>query len=219
MANLDDYYQVLGVSRTASDSEIKQAYRREALRWHPDKNPKDQETAEHMFKAVAEAYDVLSNPEKRSLYDRFGMGWKSAAGTAGGGDAGRREFGGFQDGDLDPFFIFQQFFRNSNPFFDLVLGQMQQRPGHKISGKRSNSVFDDVFFGRGGNSVMSTSTTRIVNGRQVTITERTVTKPDGSFETTRSERIDDPQDFRLQPQQQQEHQHSRLLLRRLRSML
>jgi len=68
----DDYYAVLGVSRDASEADIKKAYRKEALKWHPDKNPDNKESAEQMFKAVAEAYEVLSNPDKRALYDRGG---------------------------------------------------------------------------------------------------------------------------------------------------
>jgi len=66
-----DYYEVLGVSRTATVEEIKKAYRRLALRYHPDRNPGDKE-AEEKFKEAAEAYEVLSDPEKRALYDNFG---------------------------------------------------------------------------------------------------------------------------------------------------
>ena len=80
-----DYYEVLGVSRQATDSEIKKAYRGLALKLHPDKNPGDQE-AEKAFKEVAEAYEVLSNAEKRQLYDRYGHeGLKAGVGQAGEG--------------------------------------------------------------------------------------------------------------------------------------
>lgn len=68
-----DYYEVLGVARNASDQEIKSAYRKLAVKYHPDKNPGDR-TAEERFKEAAEAYSVLSDPEKRSRYDRFGHG-------------------------------------------------------------------------------------------------------------------------------------------------
>jgi molecular chaperone DnaJ len=66
-----DYYEVLGLAREASDQEIKSAYRKQAVKYHPDKNPGDK-TAEEKFKEAAEAYSVLSDPEKRARYDRFG---------------------------------------------------------------------------------------------------------------------------------------------------
>ena len=66
-----DYYEVLGVSKNATKDEIKKAYRKQALKYHPDKNPGDKK-AEENFKEAAEAYEVLSNDEKRSRYDRFG---------------------------------------------------------------------------------------------------------------------------------------------------
>src|SRR6266516_3535745 len=66
-----DYYQVLGVSRTASDKEIRDAYRKLARQYHPDVNPNDK-SGEARFKEVSEAYEVLSDPEKRKKYDRFG---------------------------------------------------------------------------------------------------------------------------------------------------
>ena len=77
-----DYYEVLGVPRTASDQEIKSAYRKLALKHHPDRNPGDHE-AEERFKEAAEAYAVLADREKRSLYDRFGHAGVSGAGPGG----------------------------------------------------------------------------------------------------------------------------------------
>ncbi|HET6973908.1 MAG TPA: molecular chaperone DnaJ [Pyrinomonadaceae bacterium] len=95
-----DYYEVLAVSRTATDQEIKSAYRRLAVQYHPDKNPNDA-TAEEKFKEAAEAYSVLSNPEQRKRYDRFGHAGVSS-GAAGAGAWGAPGFGGIEDilGDL-----------------------------------------------------------------------------------------------------------------------
>ena len=71
MENKRDYYEVLGVAKTATPEELKKAYRKLAIKYHPDKNPGDKE-AEEKFKQAAEAYDVLSDPEKRQKYDQFG---------------------------------------------------------------------------------------------------------------------------------------------------
>ncbi|HML83750.1 MAG TPA: DnaJ domain-containing protein, partial [Bacteroidales bacterium] len=80
-----DYYEVLEVSRNASDTEIKKAYRQKAIQFHPDKNPGDH-TAEEKFKEAAEAYEVLSDPEKRKRYDQFGHA--GVNGQGGGGFGG-----------------------------------------------------------------------------------------------------------------------------------
>ncbi|EDO39725.1 predicted protein, partial [Nematostella vectensis] len=68
----EDYYEVLGVPRSASEEDVKKAYRRQALRWHPDKNPTNREHAEEKFKKLSEAYEVLSDKEKRDIYDKYG---------------------------------------------------------------------------------------------------------------------------------------------------
>lgn len=84
MAEKRDYYEVLGVSKGASESEIKKAYRKLALKYHPDKNP-DDASAEEKFKEAAEAYEVLSDPEKKSRYDQYGHAGMGGAGFGGGG--------------------------------------------------------------------------------------------------------------------------------------
>lgn len=90
-----DYYEVLGVSKTASSDEIKKAYRQAAIKYHPDKNPGDK-VAEEKFKEAAEAYDVLSNPDKRARYDQFGHAGMSGA-TGGGFGGGFSGFGSMED--------------------------------------------------------------------------------------------------------------------------
>lgn len=79
-----DYYDILGISKNASEAEIKKAYRQHAIKYHPDKNPGDK-AAEEKFKEAAEAYDVLSNPEKKQRYDQFGHQGMGGSGGFGGG--------------------------------------------------------------------------------------------------------------------------------------
>ena len=101
-----DYYKILGVERTATEEEIKTAYKKMAIKYHPDRNPADKE-AEEKFKEAAEAYDVLHDPDKRSRYDQFG-----SAGLNGGG------FSGFSGGmGMDDIFnMFGNIFGGHNPF-------------------------------------------------------------------------------------------------------
>lgn len=99
MATKRDYYEVLGVGKGATDEELKKAYRKLAIKYHPDKNPGDKE-AEEKFKELAEAYDVLSDPQKRARYDQFGhagVGSSAANGGYGGGMSMEDIFSRFGD--------------------------------------------------------------------------------------------------------------------------
>ena len=110
MAQKRDYYDVLGVSKTATDDELKRAYRKLAKQYHPDANPDNKEEAEKKFKEINEAYETLSNPQKRKMYDQFGPeGPAGFGGGAGGANYYSSGFDGFSDfGDLGD--IFSSFF-------------------------------------------------------------------------------------------------------------
>jgi len=141
MAAKPDYYDILGISKGTSADEIKKAYRKQALEWHPDKHKDNKEAAERRFKEINEAYQILSDSQKRRAYDQFGhaafapgggFGAQGAAGgptaqagrwgpftytytsTGGGSPAGESPFQGFDFGD--PFEIFAQFFGGAGPF-------------------------------------------------------------------------------------------------------
>jgi len=115
-----DYYDILGVSRSASADEIKKAYRKLAIKYHPDKNPGDKE-AEEMFKEAAEAYEILSNPEKKQRYDQFGH-----AGTNGG-------YGGGHMNMDDIFSQFGDIFGGGSPFESFFGGGGQSRGGRRVA--------------------------------------------------------------------------------------
>uniref|UniRef100_UPI00358E6534 dnaJ homolog subfamily B member 6-like isoform X2 n=1 Tax=Myxine glutinosa TaxID=7769 RepID=UPI00358E6534 len=117
-----DYYQVLGVPRHASSEDIKKAYRKMALKWHPDKNLDNKEIADWKFKEVAEAYEVLSDKQKRNIYDR--LGHKGL--MNGGGGMPSSHFGGaephFGFTFRNPEDVFQEFFGGRDPFGEFFGG-------------------------------------------------------------------------------------------------
>lgn len=96
----EDYYSILGVARNATEAEIKSAYRKLAMKYHPDRNPGDK-AAEARFRKINGAYQVLSDPKKREVYDRFGEAGLSGGGGAGGSGPGFGGFGGFGGAGVD----------------------------------------------------------------------------------------------------------------------
>lgn len=80
----EDYYEILEIDKNASDADIKKAYRKLAIKWHPDKNPDNREMAVEMFKKVGEAYSVLSDANKRVIYDKYGKAGLQPGGGNGG---------------------------------------------------------------------------------------------------------------------------------------
>ncbi|XP_047334896.1 dnaJ homolog subfamily B member 13-like [Impatiens glandulifera] len=157
-----DYYKVLQVDRNAKDDELKKAYRKLAMKWHPDKNPNNKKEAEAKFKQISEAYDVLSDSQKRSVYDQFGEeGLKGQVPPPGaGGFPGSSDGGGptsfrFNARSADD--IFHEFFGFSNPFGMADMGST--RPS--TSGFPRGVFGEDMFTsfrgggaGDGGNNVM-----------------------------------------------------------------
>ena len=118
-----DYYEVLGVSRNASDDELKGSYRRLAMKYHPDRNP-DSEEAEAHFKEAKEAYEVLSDPRKRAAFDQFGHAGVDSAGGAGGG-AGFRDIFDEVFGDIFGGRGGERVYRGADLRYDLTLSLEQ----------------------------------------------------------------------------------------------
>ncbi|XP_015362241.1 dnaJ homolog subfamily B member 8 [Marmota marmota marmota] len=195
MAN---YYEVLGVQSSASPEDIKKAYRKLALRWHPDKNPDNKEEAEKKFKQVSEAYEVLSDSKKRSLYDRAGCdSWRA------GGGASTPYNSPFDMGYTfrNPEDIFREFFGGLDPFsfdfWDTPLSSDRGSRGHGLRGafsagfgefpafmeafsnfdvlgrsRGSRTTFSSTSFGGSGSGSLGfksvMSSTEMVNGHKVT---------------------------------------------------
>ncbi|XP_051557014.1 dnaJ homolog subfamily B member 6-like [Myxocyprinus asiaticus] len=108
---MENYYQILGVPKNASQDDIKKAYRKQALKWHPDKNPGNKEDAEKTFKEISEAYEVLSDEGKRRRYDMYGKEGVSGR----GGHYDNDDFmGGFTF--RNPEDVFREFFGGRDPF-------------------------------------------------------------------------------------------------------
>ena len=169
MADKRDYYDVLGVKKDATDAEIKKAYRKLALKWHPDKNPDNKAEAEEKFKKINEAYSVLSDKNKRYQYDHGGMNFDFS--------------GGF-----DPNDIFKDFFGGKDPFSDFFKFDDDDsfNFGFNMGGGFESSSFSFSSSSSFGGTTKK-SFTKHVNGKTIHRTEETVIK-NGKKETTVTER-------------------------------
>ncbi|XP_050371296.1 uncharacterized protein LOC126789235 [Argentina anserina] len=155
-----DYYKLLQVDKSATDDELKKAYRKLAMKWHPDKNPTNKKEAETKFKQISEAYEVLSDPQKRAIYDQYGEeGLKGQVPPPDAGGPGGATY--FQTGDGPNVFRFNP--RNANDIFAEIFGFSSPMGGGMGggggggSGMRGGRSFggmfgDDIFssFGEGG---------------------------------------------------------------------
>ncbi|KAL3623180.1 hypothetical protein CASFOL_031996 [Castilleja foliolosa] len=145
-----DYYKLLQVDRSASEDDLKKAYRKLAMKWHPDKNPNNKKEAEAKFKQISEAYDVLSDPQKRAVYDQFGEeGLKGQVPPPGaGGFSAGRDGGGssasfrFNPRSADD--IFSEFFGFSSPFGG-AMGDMGGGSRGGAPGFSRGMFGDDIF--------------------------------------------------------------------------
>ena len=99
---MTDLYQILGISKTNDPDQIKKAYKKSALKWHPDRNRNNKEEAESKFKEISEAYDILSDTNKKNIYDNHGLDAVRQMNNGGGGG--------------NPFDIFENLFGGGNPF-------------------------------------------------------------------------------------------------------
>ena len=179
-----DYYEVLGVPKDAPDDVIRKAYKKLAIKWHPDKHVDDKKEAEEKFKEISEAYSVLSDPKKRREYDTGGL-----------------DFGDFGDFDnFDPFAMFESFFGGGKhggfgsfgfPGFD---DDDDDFFGHGGFGMGKNfggfkmGFNDDDDFGFGGNFGGGT---QIINGKKITKTETTTIDSNGNKKTVVKEETGD----------------------------
>ncbi|XP_078259391.1 dnaJ homolog subfamily B member 2 isoform X2 [Rhinoraja longicauda] len=219
-----DYYNILGIPRSSSPEDIKKAYRKLALRWHPDKNPDNKDVAENKFKEIAEAYEVLSDRSKRDIYDKYGKdGLVGAGGRVPRMDT---EFPEFIFSFRSPDEVFREFFGGRDPFAELFddfgpfsdLGSSgrSRQPGSLFSfpfptGSEFSS-FSTNFGGGGIGNFRSISTsTKFVNGKRVTTRkivengeEREEVEEDGQLKSVRVNGVEDQMALALELSRREE---------------
>ena len=174
-----DYYEVLGVPKDATEEQIRKAYKKLAIRWHPDKNPDNRKQAEEKFKEIGEAYSVLSDPKKRNEYDNGGFSFADF---------------GFNE-DFNPMEIFKSFFKKhgkgekdefgfgfDNDFFKDDFG---------MGGFGNFEKLDFGNFDGFGQGTSVKTTTQIINGKKVTKTETTTIDSKGNKKTVVREETGD----------------------------
>nr|AYN74421.1 heat shock protein [Acipenser oxyrinchus oxyrinchus] len=217
-----DYYDILGVPRNAPQDDIKKAYRKQALRWHPDKNPDNKEYAEKKFKEIAEAYEVLADKNKRDVYDRHGKDGLTGQTS----EPSSADFPGFTFTFRSPEEVFREFFGGRDPFADFFddfvpFSDMHRSTRESRPGPRSFFSFPGAdftsFSSMGGSGVgqfrsVSTST-RIVNGKQITTKkviengqERIEVEEDGQLKSIRINGVEDEMALALELSQREEQQ-------------
>ncbi|ESP00168.1 hypothetical protein LOTGIDRAFT_55729, partial [Lottia gigantea] len=186
------YYEILGIEKAATAQDIKKAYRRLALQWHPDKNPDKKKEAEKKFKLIAEAYEVLSDTKKRGVYDRYGKsGVLNEPSFEDDFNQGYSRPGHFHFHFRSAEDIFKDFFGTDNPFEDFIMGKIFVVFGYFIVGpsrEMNGSMFENSFVGFprhsnmftsfsstnfggptiGGNFRSTSTSTKFVNGKKVT---------------------------------------------------
>ena len=177
-----DYYKILGVEKDATDEQIRKAYHKLAIKWHPDKNPDNRKQAEEKFKEIGEAYSVLSDPKKRKEYDHGGFSFEDF---------------GFDDG-FDPMEIFKSFFnkhgkgnKNGKGGFGFGFDDDDFFGGSDFMNGFGN--FENMDFGGFGQGTSVKTTTQIINGKKVTKTETTTVDSDGNKKTVIREETGDGQ--------------------------
>ena len=161
-----DYYEILGIKKEATPEEIRKAYKKLAIKWHPDKHVDDKKEAEEKFKEIAEAYSVLSDPDKKREYDDGGVDF---------------DFGDFDN--FDPFAMFKSFF-GKHGFDHFGFGFDDDEEEDLLFGKNFGFGFNDDDFGMGGGQGKSVKkTTQIINGKKITKTETTTIDSKGNKKT------------------------------------
>ena len=180
MSSKKDYYEILGVSKDATEKDIKKAYRKLAFKWHPDKNPDNKKEAEEKFKEVNEAYSVLSDPDKRRQYDHGGFSFE--------------DFGFGKD--FDPMNIFKSFFGKhaggKDPFSfgfddddDFFKDDFGGFGGFGGFGKMDFGGFEGMGTGKSVRTY-----TQTINGKTITKTETTTVDSNGNKKTVVREESD-----------------------------